>query len=216
MASKLIKDLEHVPEIVGSLGLSIADAQRALNVDYLDGLQRVIAFTKSLLDDPAVKPAAGANPDSEDEKKKADYRGFLQAMLKQLAPSRYQFSETTLTVRLNLAQRLDVGAQAGIGIGVGAVAVNASMALAYGFDYQAAAECRTVLHAYPADGNVMDKLLARAATLNDKALTLPERHATDAALIEKANGVFTQMFGEAPKKAIKTGDAAAPAPSGGG
>src|ERR1051326_8660313 len=90
-ASALIKDLEHVPEIVAGLGLSIASAQHALNVDYLESVERIVAMTKSLLGDAALT--------------NADSREFLEALIKQLAPSRYQFTETMLAVRLNLAQR---------------------------------------------------------------------------------------------------------------
>ena len=198
--SRLIKDLAHVPEIVASLGLSIADAQHALNVDYLDSLNRIIAMSRSFLGDPELTDA--------------DARAFLEAMLKQLAPARYQFTETTLTVRLNLAQRLDAAGQVGFGVGTGAIAVNAGFALAYGFDYRAAAECRTVLHAHSADTNVMDKLLARAKDLAATAVELPPLHQHEKALTESANEVFTKMVGKAPAAPVKEVPAAR-SPSGG-
>src|SRR4051812_9191665 len=109
-ASKLIKDLQHVPEIVAGLGLSIAAAQRALNLDYLEAMERVIAMSKSLLGSDPV--AGGKAPTPED-------REFLKALLQQLAPSRYQFTETTLAVRLNLAQRMDFSGEVGLGLGFG-------------------------------------------------------------------------------------------------
>ena len=188
-ASRLIKDLEHVPEIVAGLGLSIASAQHALNVDYLDSVERIIAMTKSLLGD--------ANLTNDDSRK------FLEALIKQLAPSRYQFTETTLAVRLNLAQRMDVAGQVGLGVGFGAVSVNAAFAMAYGFDYQAAAECRTVLHAYAADANITDKLLARAKELSDKALELPKQHEHEKALTDKASAIFEKLTGAKPQKQIQ-------------
>jgi hypothetical protein len=186
--SRLIKDLSHVPEIVASLGLSIAAAQRALNLDYLDSMERIIAMSKSLLGDPAV---------TDD-----DTREFLKTLVAQMAPSRYQFTETTLAVRLNLAQRFDAAAQVGLGVGTGAIAVNAAFAMAYGFDYRAAAECRTTLHAYPADGNIMDKLLARAKELGDKALELPPMHEHEKALIDKSTEIFTKMLDKPPAKPL--------------
>jgi hypothetical protein len=191
--SRLIKDLEHVPEIVASLGLSIASAQHALNVDYLDSVERIIGMVKQLIGDAAANDGSPAHEDG---------RRILEALLKQLAPSRYQFTETTLAVRLNLSQRFDVAGQVGLGVGTGAVAVNAAFAAAYGFDYQAAAECRTVLHAYPADGNVMDKLLGRAKELSDKALELPKPHEHEKALTDKAATIFEKLIGQAPSKAI--------------
>jgi hypothetical protein len=187
-ASTLIKDLEHVPEIIAGLGLSIASAQHALNVDYLESIERIIAMTKSFLGDAALTDK--------------DSREFLEALLKQLAPSRYQFTETSLMVRLNLAQRMDVSAQAGLGVGFGAVSVNAAFALAYGFDYQAAAECRTTLHAYAADTNITEKLLARAKDLGDKALDLPKQHEHEKALIDKAGDIFEKLVGQKPAKPI--------------
>lgn len=188
-ASKLIQDLQHVPEIVAGLGLSIAAAQRALNADYLDSLERVLALTKSLYGDPALDA-------------KPDEREFVGSLIKQLAPARYQFTETTLSVRLNLAQRMDASAQVGLGVGFGAVAVNAAFAMAYGYDYQAAAECRTVLHAQPADANVLDKLLGRAKELSDKALALPEAHAHEKSLIEQASTIFEKVVGAKPAKPV--------------
>ena len=41
-ASKLVKDLSNIPEIVGALGISIAEAQKAFNVDYLDNIERLL------------------------------------------------------------------------------------------------------------------------------------------------------------------------------
>lgn len=187
-ASTLIKDLQHVPEIIAGLGLSISAAQSALNLDYLNAVERIIAMAKSFLG------SDGANPPAQDD------RDFIKALLQQLAPSRYQFTETTLSVRLNLAQRMDFAGEVGLGVGYGAVAVNASFAMAYGFDYQAAAECRTVLHAYPADGNVMDKLLARAKELSAEALKLPERHEHEQKLMDKAADIYKMLSGNEAKK----------------
>jgi hypothetical protein len=187
-ASKLIKDLEHVPEIVAGLGLSIASAQHALNVEYLEALERILAMTKSFVGDPKVGDT--------------DTREFLKTLLKELAPTRYQFTETTLGVRLNLAQRMDMSGEVGLGVGFGAVAVNAAFAMAYGFDYQASAECRTVLHAHSLDGNAMDKLLARAKEIHDKAVDLPQQHPHEKELIEKASTIFEKMVGSVPAKPI--------------
>ncbi len=195
-ASKLIKDLEHVPEIIAGLGLSIAAAQHALNVGYLDAVERIIAMTKSFIGD-------GKLTNSDD-------REFLKTLLKELSPTRYQFTETTLAVRLNLAQRLDLSAQVGLGVGFGGVSVNAAFAMAYGFDYQAAAECRTVLHAHPLDGNAMDKLLARAKEINDKAVDLPAQHPHEKELIDKTSTIFESLVGTPPAKPITVASPAQP------
>jgi hypothetical protein len=174
----LIKDLSHVPEIVAGLGLSIAAAQSALNKAYLDGLERVLGMCKSLHADPGLEG-------------KADQREFVATLIKQLAPAQYQFTETTLSVRLNLAQSMDKSSEVGLGVGFGAVAVNAAFAVAYGYDYEAAAECRTVLHARPLDPNVLERLLARSTELSNKALELPAQHQHEKAVLEQAEKIFT-------------------------
>ena len=48
-ASKLVGDLASVSEIVGALGLSIAAAQKAFNLDYLDSVERLLFLVKMLL-----------------------------------------------------------------------------------------------------------------------------------------------------------------------
>jgi len=48
----LIKDLTNVPSIISSLGLGVAAAQKAFNLDYLESLERLFALAKvmALLD----------------------------------------------------------------------------------------------------------------------------------------------------------------------
>jgi hypothetical protein len=193
MPSRLINDLKTVPHIVGELGLSIATAQKALNEDYLNSIERLVALVHSLLGDPAVVNAPG------DKKELAE---FLQAILKQLAPSRYEFSETTLTVKLDLAQRIEGSADVGLGAAIGAATVNFAMSLAYAQDYRAAAECRVLLKAYPADSNALDKLNARAQEVSDKSLELPAVKGADKAILDKSSAIFEKLFGSKPVKPI--------------
>src|SRR5690606_5701150 len=186
-ASQLIRDLNNVPKIIGALGISIAEAQKALNLDYLDNLERLIALAESLL---RPKPAdGGAAIALTDEQ-----RTVLTELVKQLAPSRYQFTETSLSVKLNLAQTMDVGGSAGFSAGVGAVAVNAGMTVGFGFDYQAAAEVRTVLHAIPANDQTLGTLLARTTKLGENALALPPAAQVDKDLIEKSHDIATKLI----------------------
>ena len=190
MASKLITDLKSVPNIIGQLGLDIAAAQKALNLDYLSAVERLAVVIRALLADAGVK---------EDERAE-----FLRALLVQLVPARYQFTETTLTVRLDLAQATRGSLEAGLGVGTGAVAFNAALAIAYAQDYRAAAECRTVLHAHVLDPNVTTALLERAKELADKPLEAKEVPAIDQEVMKKASDVFEKLFGAKPAKpAIK-------------
>ena len=191
--SKLIKDLSNVPSIVGGLGLSVAEAQKAFNLDYLENIERLLGLIKSMLDakkkdNPGEALVIGDNV------------SVVEALLMELSPSRYQFTETTLAVKLDLAQTMDIGVSVGFGASVGAVAVNASLTVGYGYDYRAAAEVRTILHAIPPDKTVFKELLGRAKDIDAKALTLPAGAAVDTAIVDKSHEILTKLIGEEADK----------------
>ena len=193
-ASDLIKDLSNVPNIIGGLGLSIATAQKAFDSDYLDSIERILALIKIMLG--GQKDDGHGNAVDLDDKEKAslaDMAPVIKELLTKLAPSRYQFTETTLNVKLDLAQSTQIGGTVGLGFGVGAVSVSAAFSIAYSYDYRAAAECRTVIHAYPADQAVFNGLLGRADKLADKVLELPPRSAVDKLLFDKSSELLTKM-----------------------
>jgi hypothetical protein len=185
--SSLIKDLSSVPNIVGSLGLSIAAAQKAFNLDYLENLERLLATAKSLLGSDLPK----------DDESQAMVR-LLTEMVLSLAPSRYQFTETTLNVKLDLAQTGSTAQQAGLGINTGAVAINAAMTSSFGYDARSAAEVTTVLHAISPDRAAFTALLAQAAKISDKALVLPKGATVDQNIVNKTNHIFTKLLDKAP------------------
>ncbi|MFC1822086.1 hypothetical protein ACFL9T_05215 [Thermodesulfobacteriota bacterium] len=198
--SRLINDLTKVPHIVGALGLSIAAAQKAFNLDYMDNIERLLFMTKALL---GRKKTDGSNIDegSEEDKKIAEFEALFKDLLSSLAPPRYQYTETTLAVKLDLAQTMDMGVSIGLGVGFQGIAINAAFTIGYGYDYRAAAECRTVIHAIPADKTVFDPLMNRAATVNDKVLALPERSEVDQKIIDQAYKIFEKLIGfEPPNK----------------
>jgi hypothetical protein len=195
-ASDLIKDLSNVPNIIGGLGLSIANAQKAFDVEYLDSIARILALIKIMLggqkDDGTGKPVALSQPETESLAAMAQ---VIQELLTKLAPSRYQFTETTLNVRLDLAQSLQIGGTVGLGFGVGAISLSAAFTIGYSYDYRAAAECRTVIHAYPADQAVFTALLGRADKLAATALELPPRSQVDKALFDKSSALLDKLTG---------------------
>lgn len=158
-ASKLIKDLDNVADIVGQLGLSVAGAQRAFNLEYVEALRQISILARSMLGDGAV------NDDNT--------REFLNGVLTRLAPPLLRYTETSIEVRLDLAQSIEMSGSATVGVNVGAVSVGASFAAAYGLDYRAAAVVRAVIHAKDLDTAAMGKLLARAKDLNASGLSLP-------------------------------------------
>lgn len=196
-ASKLIKDLTKVPHIVGGLGLSIAAAQKAFNLDYMNNIERLLFMTKALL---GRKSTDGTDIDegTPEDEKIAEFEALFKDLLSSLAPSRYQYTETTLAVKLDLAQTMDMSADIGLGVGYQGIAINAAFTIGYGYDYRAAAECRTVIHAIPADKTVFDPLMNRAATINDKVLDLPDRTEVDQQIVEKSYSIFEKLIGFKP------------------
>ncbi len=187
MATKLIKDLTKVPNIIADLGLGIANAQKQMNSGYLDSLRilaaQIASLTKGLPD-------------------KAEAKTFVSELLMNLAPPRSQFTQTELTVKLDLSQSVDIAGQAGIGFGMGAFVVNAAFAAGYSSDYRAAAECRTVLHAVLPSGDnkaLFDALLKSATELHAKDMTLPERSEFDNRLLETTNQLM-KALGATPEE----------------
>jgi hypothetical protein len=181
--SDLINDLSSVPNIIGNLGLSIAAAQKAFNLDYLENIERIFGLVRATLGAPAQPDAMVP---------------IIQDMLKAVAPARYQLSETTLAVKLDLAQTLESSASAGLGVGYGAVTLNAAFTIGYSYDYRAAAECHTVIHAIPADQAVFQKLLDRSKELNDKTLELLPKAPIDQALWDQTTKMVEKLTGVKP------------------
>ena len=199
-ASILMNDLSKVPNIVGGLGLAIAAAQKAFNLDYLCNLEGVVGLIQMLL---AGKGADGKDLNPEQAQRLADARPAIADMIKALAPSRYQYTETTLSVRLDLAQTKSVDLAAGLGVGYGGIAVNASLAVGYRYDYRAAAECKTIINAIPADPQMLQVLIERADKLSQKSLELPPRTEVDQRIIDQARTVFEKIVDAKPPE-VKT------------
>ncbi len=192
-ADRLTSQLYHLPEIVGRLGLSIASAQRAFNADYLDAI-------KVLIDQILrIQLAGAAGGDG------ADDRQLIIALLKTLAPARYQFTETTIDFSADLSETFNLAASAGLGVGIGAVTINAGLAIGFGYDYRAAARIRSILHAVPTDADFAGKLLARAEAMDGTHLDLPPRRQVDAAVTNQLSDIVGTITGKSvPKVAEKT------------
>lgn len=163
--SKLIKDLKSVPDIIGELGLNIAAAQKALNHDYLTNLTTIVAIAKDVVGKQKADAPGQPTPAVKD---------LVSDVIKQLAPARYVYTETTLAVKLDLAQSTEMGGSATLGGGIGAVMVNASFSLAFAQEYRGTAECRTVIHIDSRSGAVSDALMTQVKELDQKTLTLTD------------------------------------------
>lgn len=205
--SQLINDLGAVPKIVADLGLGIAEAQKAMNLSYLEGVERLIAATKMVFD---AKDKEDKTVETPEEMKAA-----LLEVLKALAPTRYQFTETTLSVKLDLSQRVTGAGSAELGANLGAVVVNAGMTLGFGYDYRGAAELTTVIHASAPGFDLANTLLERAKDIKGKALELPKLAETDKAQIDAAARIFEKLTGKETKKPGDDAKPAVEAPGGG-
>ncbi|WP_193210707.1 hypothetical protein [Luteolibacter marinus] len=187
-ADRLTSQLYHLPAIIGRLGLSVANAQKALNADYTQNIKELIAVIKDLI--PASDP---------------DTRATVESFIRQLAPSRYQFTETTLDFSADLSESLDVAGSIGLGAGFGAVVVNAGLSVGFGRDYRAAARIKTILHAIPADEQSTAMLLSQADKLTSDGVTLPPRTEASTAVNNNLRDIVRMTGGaDLPKLAPET------------
>jgi hypothetical protein len=186
----LINDLTKVPNIIADLGLGIANAQKQMNSGYLDALRILVAQVASI---------TKGLPEGPDTAK------FVSELLMNLAPPRYQFTQTELNVKLDLSQSIDVSVQAGIGFGLGAFVVNAA----------AAGSRRTTRRrmpyrhsCHPSTGDnkaLFDALIKRATELDGASLTLPARSEFDDRQLDAPNSLM-KMLGAKPTPELSAKD----------
>jgi len=257
-ADRLTGQLMHLPSIIGNLGLNIAEAQKLLDENYLNGLGLLMKMIKATIgtDDrfgaalvlemaqanyaaaTAEEAAAKTALDNEtntDKKKElktahdkaktkvketkqavalaekrvktaesagqpgAGYVAALESMIRSLAPSRYQYTETTLDFSADLAETKDNAFDVGLGVGLQAVTINAAFSQAYGYDYRAAARITTKMHAISADAAMTSTLLDRAAVIDAKALTLPTAKKIDDRIFKRVGEIYESLTGKKPE-----------------
>ena len=76
---RLTGQLYHLPGIIAKLGISVANGQKALNAEYLNNIKMIMSMINETLG--GVDAAAEAKVE------------MVKDLLKELAPSRYQFTE---------------------------------------------------------------------------------------------------------------------------
>jgi hypothetical protein len=187
--SKLIDDLSTLPAIVANLGLSIAAAQKAFNLTYLESVEQVIRMAQATLGEGQIADSA--------------FSEEFTKLLKLVAPAHYQYTETELEFRADVAQTLNATVGVGLGVNVGAMTLNASVAVGFGYDYRAAARVKTVIHAVRPDQSVMNSLLDRADKLSAKDISLPEQAEVDKEIMNSLNSIFKTLT-DKDAKAIGT------------
>ncbi len=154
-ADRLTSQLVEVADVVGDLGRNIAAAQKLLNKDYIESLK---ALMRMAVDHLKV--------DEEDTAQ------ALAALLRSLAPNRYQSTETTIEFSADLAEMKQRSTMIGGGVTFKMLQVNAATSMGYGHEYRAAARITATIHAYP-DPQFASQLLDRAAQIEDGAPQLP-------------------------------------------
>ena len=179
--SRLIEDLGTLPEIIGGLGLSIAQAQKQLNADFVENVERLLDMIGKTLG------TAGTTPDQAT-------RDSIEKLLTALAPSRYQFSETTIEFCADISERMQKQTSAAVSFGK-AVMLNAAFSKAFGYDYRAAARITSVLHAVQVGADMADDLLKRAEEVGKAPPSLPPATTLDTKLFEGVNGVYNALLG---------------------
>ncbi len=186
---RLTGQLYHLPGIIGNLGISVANAQKALNSDYIRNVQIVIDMIAKMLEnqnDP-----------------QADTVAVVKELLKQLAPSRYQFTQTTLEFHADLAERKQKDMQAALGGGFSSVTISAGYAKSFGYDYRAAARVTAVLDALPANDATFQALVDKAKDIKLKAEDLPEKYQIEKEIFNGLATITNALTELAPDKEVK-------------
>ena len=181
---RLTGQLYHLANIIGSLGLNIAEAQKKLNATYVRNIYALVALIDQTL---------GAEKDEAQKKQKAE---IVQGMLESLAPSRYQYTETTLDFSADLAESGEQALAVGGGVNFSAVMVNASFVKGYAYDYRAAARITAKIHAVPPGAQMAKELIERAARIDETHKpVLPAPTSGDREIIQEVIKVYNSLTG---------------------
>ena len=161
-----------------------------LNEDYIRNVQKILGIAHELLE----------GEDADTDKKLA----VVKELLKELAPSRYQFTETSLEFSADLSEHSSERLQGAIGGGFAGVTVTAGYAKAFGYDYRAAARVKSVLHAMPANETSFGPLIAQAKSLGISQDKLPARTTVEQDMFEGLKTI-KEALKEAPAVEDDTG-----------
>lgn len=199
---RLTGQLYHLPGIIGNLGISVANAQKTLNSDYIRNIQLIMDMINKMLEN---------QPEPQ-----ADRLEMVKELLKQLAPSRYQFTETTLEFYADLAERKSTKLEGALGGGFAGITLSAGYARAFGYDYRAAARVRAVLHALPANDASFQPLIDRAKEIKFAPADLPAKYEIEAEIFNGLAAITNALSGVEENKKVKPVSAAAELPAPGG
>lgn len=179
---RLTGQLYHLPAIIGGLGISIANAQKALNADYVESITKLMGLIQATL---------GRAQNDEDAKARA---AAISDLLQSLAPSRYQFTETTIDFSADLSETFDSATQVGLGVGTSAVVLNAAYSKGFGYDYRAAARITSVLHAYQDETG--QQLIQRAGNIRSDKLAMPALSKVEADIWNSVSNIYNSLLAD--------------------
>ncbi len=174
---RLTSQLVEIADVVGDLGRNIAAAQKLLNKDYIKSLQALMTMARNTLG----TDAAGD-----------DRAAVMLSLLKDLSPSRYQFTETTIEFGADLAESKQRSTMIGGGATFKMLQVNAAMTQGYGHDYRASARITATIHAY-SDPQFADRLIGRAADIAEEVPALPAPTELDGAIQDAALEIWHSL-----------------------
>jgi len=183
-ADRQVSQLIEVADVVGDLGRNIAAAQKLLNKDYVESLQAMMRTAADHLDQGSTGEERAA---------------ALMSLLRALAPSRYQYTETTVEFAADLAETKQRSSMIGGGVTFKMLQVNAAMSMGYGEVYRSAARITATIHAVP-DAQLAATLLDRAIAIEAEAPQLPIGTSVDQDIYDNVREVWTAL-GTAPTPA---------------
>jgi hypothetical protein len=187
---RLTSQLYHLPSIIARLGISVANAQKEFNADYVENLKNMMGLVVKTLENVKIADAAEKQESIE----------AMKTILESLAPSRYQFTETTIDFSADLAETFDLTAATGIGFGAQAIMVNAAFSLGYGYDYRAAARITCKIRAYPANADLAKTLIGRAEDIDKNRLNMPVLSAVEKEIWDSTIDIYNALTKSAVKK----------------
>jgi len=183
-ADRQVSQLIEVADVVGDLGRNIAAAQKLLNKDYVESLQALMRTAADHLDQGSTGEERAA---------------ALMSLLRALAPSRYQYTETTVEFAADLAETKQRSSMIGGGVTFKMLQVNAAMSMGYGEAYRSAARITATIHAVP-EAQLTATLLDRAVAIEADAPQLPLGTSVDQDIYDNVREVWTAL-GTAPTPA---------------
>jgi len=173
-ADRQVSQLIEVADVVGDLGRNISAAQKLMNKDYVESLQ---ALMRTAADHVAAGEGRAA---------------ALVSLLRTLAPSRYEYTETVVEFAADLAEMKQRSTMVGGGATFKMLQVNAAMSMGYAESYRSAARITATIHAVP-DTQLAAALLDRAVTIEAEAPQLPLGTSVDQQIYDGVHEIWNAL-----------------------